>query len=183
MDSILPLVQVAEAMAQKYEVVVTNPPYMSVSATAPKLNTYVVKNYPDSKADMFAVFMERCGAMLKPNGYQAMITMHAWMFLSSFEKLRAKLLQTDTVNLVHLGARAFEEIGGEVVQTAAFVFRNSKVPGLRAVYERLIDPNSQSGKEQLFLAHTNQYEARTCDFAIIPGAPTAYWINKNWIEA
>ena len=88
-NDLLPLVRVSEILAQKYDVVITNPPYMSVSAIGAKLNTYVMRNYPDSKADMFAVFMEKCKAMLKINGYQAMITMHAWMFLASYENLRA----------------------------------------------------------------------------------------------
>ena len=81
---------------KKYDVTVTNPPYMAVSAAGPKLNSYIVKNFPDSKTDMFAVFIERCGQMLKKNGFQAMITMHSWMFLSSYEKLRSKLLNKDT---------------------------------------------------------------------------------------
>src|SRR5699024_9175684 len=109
---LLPLAQVAEVLAQKYDVVVTNPPYMSGSGMSAKLTDFVKKNYPDSKSDLFAVFIEKCGQLVKKNGYQAMITQHAWMFLSSFEKLRTKLLQTDIINMVHLGARAFEEIGG-----------------------------------------------------------------------
>ena len=109
------LINIGEALSQQYDVVVTNPPYMAVSNAVAKVNDYVKKNFPDSKADMFAVFIERCGQMAKKNGYQAMITQHAWMFLSSFEKLRTKLLAVDIVNMAHLGARAFEEIGGEVV--------------------------------------------------------------------
>ena len=97
---------------QKYDVVVTNPPYMGASGMGKKLADYVKKYYPDSKADMFAVFIEKCGEMLKPAGYQAMITQHAWMFLSSYEKLRAKLMRRSIINMAHLGARAFEEIGG-----------------------------------------------------------------------
>lgn len=179
MDSILPLVQVAEAMAQKYDVVVTNPPYMSVSATSTKLNAYVVSNYPDSKADLFAVFMEQCQNMLCPNGYQAMITMHAWMFLASFEKLRAKLLNTDLVNMAHLGARAFEEIGGEVVQTTSFVLRKSQTSTYRGVYCRLTEPNTQQGKEDLYLEGSSRYIAGQTDFNAIPGAPVAYWASKR----
>lgn len=117
LDELLPLVKCAELLAQKYDVVVTNPPYMAVSNAGAKVNDYVKKNFPDSKADMFAVFIERCGQMAKKDRYQAMITQHAWMFLSSFENLRTKLLAVDIVNMAHLGARAFEEIGGEVVQT------------------------------------------------------------------
>ena len=127
LNSLLPLVQVAEALSQKYDVVCTNPPYMGISGMGAKLSEYVKKNYPDSKSDLFAVLMETCGQMTKKNGCQAMITQHAWMFLSSFEKLRTKLLQKDTVNMAHLGARAFEEIGGEVVQTTAFVMRKSHI--------------------------------------------------------
>ena len=87
------------------------------------IKKYVKDNYPDSKSDLFAVFIEKCGEMAKKNGYQAMITQHAWMFLSSFEKLRNKLQVMDIVNMAHLGPRAFEEIGGEVVQTTSFVIR------------------------------------------------------------
>ncbi len=115
------LIRTGKVMAQKYEVVATNPPYAGTSNLSAKVNNFVKKNYPDSKADLFAVFIERCGEMIKKNGYQAMITMHSWMFLSSFEKLRVKLQQQTIVNMAHLGARAFEEIGGEVVQTTSFV--------------------------------------------------------------
>ena len=89
-EQLLTLIDIAETMAQKYDVVVTNPPYMAVSNGGAKLNEYIKKNYPDSKADLFAVFIERCGAMAEQNRYQAMITQHSWMFLSSFEKLREK---------------------------------------------------------------------------------------------
>ena len=117
------LVEIGQCLAQKYDVVVTNPPYMGSSGMSGKLSNYVKKNYPDSKSDLFAVFIESCGSYgSKRTGIQAMITQHAWMFLSSYEKLREKLLHKDTVNMAHLGARAFEEIGGEVVQTTAFVF-------------------------------------------------------------
>ena len=129
---LLPLVQVAEALAQKYDVVVTNPPYMGSSGMSVKLSDYVKKYYPNSKSDLFAVFIEHCGQMAKKNGYQAMITQHAWMFLSSFEKLRSKLLAVDIVNMAHLGARAFEEIGGEVVQTTSFVIRKSYLADYKA---------------------------------------------------
>ena len=118
-DELWTLVEQGAVLAQKYDVVVTNPPYMAVSNAGAKVNDYVKRNFPDSKADLFAVFIERGGQMAKKNGYQAMITQHAWMFLSSFEKLRTKLLAVDIVNMAHLGARAFEEIGGEVVQTTS----------------------------------------------------------------
>lgn len=172
---LLPLVQVAEALAQKYDVVVTNPPYMGASGMSAKLSDFVKKNYPDSKSDLFAVFIEHCGQMAKKNGYQAMITQHAWMFLSSFEKLRGKLLHTDIVNMAHLGARAFEEIGGEVVQTTSFVIRKSHIVEYKGEYCRLIEPTTQQGKEDMFLAGENRYEADQSNYSKIPGSPVAYW--------
>ena len=180
--SFQPLLKQAKVMVQKYDVTVTNPPYMAVSNGDAKLNEYVKKNYPDSKADLFAVFIEKCSTMLRPNGYQAMITMHSWMFLSSFEKLREKLLHKTTVNMLHLGARAFEEIGGEVVQTTSFVIRNSFNDNYKGTYCRLIEPKSQQGKEDMFLTGENRYFAKQSNFSKIPGSPVAYWVSEKFIE-
>ena len=178
LSGLLPLVQTAQALAQKYDTVVTNPPYMAVSNAGAKVNDYVKKNFPDSKADLFAVFIERCGQMAKKNGYQAMITQHSWMFLSSFEKLRTKLLAVDIVNMAHLGARAFEEIGGEVVQTTSFVIRKSHIADYKGEYCRLIEPTSQQGKEDMFLSGENRYAAEQSNFSKIPGSPVAYWVSS-----
>ena len=183
LKELLPLVQVAEALAQKYDVVVTNPPYMGGSGMGANLSNYVKKNYPDSKSDLFAVFIEKCGQMPKKNGYQAMITQHAWMFLSSFEKLRGKLLHTDIVNMAHLGARAFEEIGGEVVQTTSFVIRKIHIEDYKGAYCRLIEPTTQQGKEDMFLAGENRYEADQSNYSKIPGSPVAYWVSANFMRA
>lgn len=176
------LIEIGAIMAQKYDVVATNPPYAGTSNLSAKVNNFVKKNYPDSKADLFAVFIERCGEMLNKCGFQAMITQHAWMFLSSFEKLRVKVQKSDVVNMVHLGARAFEEIGGEVVQTTSFVIRKSKDMRYKGVYCRLIEPNSQNGKEKMFLGGENRYEVAQNSYEKIPGCPVAYWISENLIE-
>ena len=176
---LFPLVQVAEALAQKYDAVVTNPPYMGGSGMSAKMSDFVKKNYPDSKSDLFAVFIEKCGQMVKEHGYQAMITQHAWMFLSSFEKLRTKLLQTDIVNMAHLGARAFEEIGGEVVQTTSFVLRKNHIADYESEYCRLIEPTTQQGKEDMFLDGKNRYVADQSNFPKIPGSPVAYWASPS----
>ena len=173
------LIEQAIILTQGYDMVVTNPPYMAVSNAGAKVNDYVKKNFPDSKADLFAVFIERCGQMAKKNGYQAMITQHAWMFLSSFEKLRTKLLTVDIVNMAHLGARAFEEIGGEVVQTTSFVIRKSHITDYKGEYCRLIEPTSQQGKEDMFLAGENRYAADQSNFSKIPGSPVAYWVSES----
>lgn len=176
------LINQGEILSNRYWITCTNPPYMAVSNGSPKMQDYVKKNYPDSKSDLFAVFIERCGSMTKKAGYQSMITMHSWMFLSSFEKLREKLQVRDTVNMAHLGARAFEEIGGEVVQTTTFVLRNEHINNHKGCYCRLIDANSQQGKEKMFLSHDKEYTVQQSDFSNIPGCPVAYWVNPNLIK-
>lgn len=176
------LVKIGATMEQKYDVVVTNPPYMGLSNANGNLNDFVKKNYPDSKADLFAVFIERCGQMIKKNCYQAMITQHSWMFLSSFEKLRDKLLLFDTINMAHLGARAFEEIGGEVVQTTAFTFRKSHLNNYKATYVRLVDYSSQKAKEEAFHTKNNLCIAKQENFSKIPGIPVAYWVSEKVLK-
>jgi type II restriction/modification system DNA methylase subunit YeeA len=178
-DQLRLLVEIGAVMAQKYDVVVTNPPYMGISNGNGKLNEFVKKNYPDSKADLFAVFIEKCGQMIKKYCYQAMITQHSWMFLSRFEKLRAKLQMVDTVNMAHLGARAFEEIGGEVVQTTAFIMRKTYVPGYKGVYVRLVKPTTQQGKENMFLMGESRFAKAQQNFSKIPGMPIAYWVGEK----
>ena len=182
-EQLLSLIDIAETMAQKYDVVVTNPPYMGGGNMDARLSEFVKKHYPDSKSDLFAVFIERCGQMTSKNRYQSMITQHSWMFLSSFEKLREKLLQKDTINMAHLGPRAFEEIGGEVVQTTSFVLRKSHVADYKGTYCRLIDPTTQQGKEDMFLAGIHRYATQQSNFSKIPGSPVAYWISNRLFEA
>lgn len=177
------LIQQAKIMAQKYAVVVTNPPYMGSSGMSTELLEYVQRYYPDSKSDLFAVFIEKCGDMAKRNGYQAMITQHAWMFLPSFEKLRSKLLFSNTVNMAHLGARAFNEIGGEVVQTTAFVIENANYQNYIATYARLVEYNSQQTKEYAFLAKNNLHTAQKENFYKIPGMPIVYWVTEKGLKA
>lgn len=181
-DKMPKLIRQAKLLSKKYDVVVTNPPYMGSSGMDAKLSKYVKDNYPDSKSDLFAVFIEQCGAMIKPNGYQAMITQHAWMFLSSYEKMREKILQKMIVNMAHLGPRAFEEIGGEVVQTTSFVLRNEFSNGYQGEYCRLIEPTTQQGKEAMFLAGQNRYVSQQENFAKIPGELVAYWISEKMIS-
>lgn len=180
---ILPLVKQARILSLKYHITVTNPPYMAVSGGSVKLQDYVKDNYPDSKTDLFAVFIERCNEMLVKNGLQAMITMHSWMFLSSYENLRKKMLLKDTINMAHLGARAFEEIGGEVVQTTSFIMRNLNINNYKGTYCRLVDSNSQQGKEDMFVAKQNRYEADQSNFSKIPGSPIAYWVGDSLLNA
>ncbi len=141
------LVRVASVLARKYDVMITNPPYIGISTLEEPAKNYAVKYYPDSKTDMFAMFMET--DFVRKNGFLSMINMHSWMFLSSYEKLRKKIIQQKCiVNMIHLGAHAFETIGGEVVQTTSFVIRNCFIPS-NGVYFRLVD---EKDKEAAFLA-------------------------------
>jgi type II restriction/modification system DNA methylase subunit YeeA len=176
------LIKQAKIMAQKYDVVVTNPPYMGKGMNA-KLSEFVKKNYPDSKSDLFAVFIEKCGAITKADCYQAIITQHSWMFLSSYEKLRVKILIKNIVNMVHLGAKAFEEIGGEVVQTTIFVLRNLSLKDYKAGFVRLVDFGSQQEKEYAFLSKQNLHIVTKENFSKIPGMPIAYWVSENFYKA
>lgn len=178
-----PLVEQARMLVQKYDVVVTNPPYMGSSGMNARLSDYVKKYYPDSKSDLFAVFIERCAQMDKRGGYQAMITQHAWMFLSSFEKLRAKLQLIDTVNMAHLGARGFDEIGGEVVQTTSFVMRSSHTKDYKGTYCRLIDGDSEKAKAEMFVSGENRYVTEQDNFSKIPGSPVAYWVSDQFLKS
>lgn len=182
-EHLLRLIEIGRVLSQKYDVVITNPPYMSVTAADAKLSSYIKNNYPDSKTDLFAVFMEKCNEMLAPNRFQAMITMHSWMFLSSFEKLRKKVSVMNIINMIHLGARAFEEIGGEVVQTTSFVLRKSHIKRYKGKYCRLIAPNTQNGKEKMFLDGENQFICDQESFSKISGAPITYWVSDQMLKA
>ena len=182
-DAVAQLIEQAVMLSQKYDAVVTNPPYMGASGMGAPLANFVKKYYPDSKSDLFAVFIEVCSHMAAEKRYQAMITQHAWMFLSSFEKLREKMMLTETVNMAHLGARAFEEIGGEVVQTTSFVRCRTHIDGYKGTYCRLIEPTSQQGKEDMFLSGENRYFANQDNFAKIPGSPVAYWASEAILSA
>ena len=181
-DAVAQLIEQAVMLSQKYDAVVTNPPYMGSSGMGANLTNFVKKYYPDSKSDLFAVFIEVCSRMVVEKRYQAMITQHAWMFLSSYEKLREKMMLTETVNMAHLGARAFEEIGGEVVQTTSFVRCRTHIDDYKGTYCRLIEPTTQQGKEDMFLAGENRYFANQDNFAKIPGRPVAYWASTRALE-
>lgn len=176
------MMRVAQILTQKYDVVCTNPPYMGGSGMNATLSTYVKKNFPDSKSDLFACFMEKCGQLIKRNGLYAMITQHAWMFLSSYEKLREKLKMHSIVDMAHLGARAFDEIGGEVVQTTAFVSCGRRVADFKGTYVRLVDIIGEWEKEAAYRSGNHRYTAKQENFSKIPGSPVAYWVSENFVR-
>ena len=175
------LVKQAEIMSRKYEVVVTNPPYMG-GGMSTKLSDFVKKHYKDSKSDLFAVFIEKCAEYTQKNGYQAMLTQHAWMFLSSYVKLREKIQQKTIINMAHLGPKAFEEIGGEVVQTTSWVMLNDKVNEYKGIYARLVNGKSQEEKRKLFLRKECEFRAKQDDFEKVPSLVVAYWVSNNFLN-
>lgn len=178
------IINQGKIISKKYHIVCTNPPYLTVSDSSSKLQTYVKANYPDSKTDLFAVFIESCKKMLVKNGLQAMITMHAWMFLSSYKDLREKILDNNIIiNMIHLGSRAFEEICGEVVQTTAFIFRNSTQKNYISLFKKLVDFKTQESKEFAFLNNSNlTYKILTNKFYMFPDKQFAYWCSDKLIS-
>ena len=179
----VPLIRQAKIMIKKYDIVCTNPPYMGGSSFNPNLIDKVKNSYPDSKADLFAVFMEKCNDYTKFKCYTAMITMHSWMFLSSFEKLRKKFECNIIISMAHFGARAFDEISGEVVQTTAFITQKEHIPNYNGIYKRLITPKNEAEKEEALKTTKYDYVANSDNFSKIPSSPVAYWVSDNFIQS
>ncbi len=171
-----------QMLAQKYQVTVTNPPYLPLSSASEKLYNYMKKVHPTGRNDLYAVFIERCHSFLAPNGYQAMITQHSWMFLSRSFELRNGIMQNDIVNLVHLGTRAFEEIGGEVVQTVAFILHTTYIEGYSGKFIRLVDYNSQNQKETAYLGSQDQFVCGNDVFYRVPGHMIVYWTSEAFLS-
>ena len=181
---LLPLVQVAEALAQKYDAVVTNPPYMGASGMSARLSDYVKKNYPDSKSDMSTVCMEKTIAMCKQNGYMAMINIPVWMFLTSYEKLRDSILRNNSVSsMVHPGRGIF----GSDFGTTTFTVSKRKINGYKGCYRRLFskqgEVESPEIREQRFFECRGVFFANQEDYLKIPGHPIAYWVSKSLLTA
>ena len=178
------IIAVGKMLSDKYHTVVTNPPYAGTSNLSPKLNAYIKENYPDSKSDLFAVFIERYSEMTVENGYQAMITQHSWMFLTSYESLREKLLDIELVNLTHLGPYAFDEIKGEVVQTVCFTICNTKFTDYMSTFIRLTSGKSEREKEVLYLSGDYRFYKTNTQLKDVNGMPyTAYWASNIVLSA
>lgn len=183
LDELLPLVKCAEVLAQKYDVVVTNPPYMGASGMNARLAEYVKSNYPKTKSDMSTVFMEKTVKMCKKTGYMSMINIPVWMFLSSYEKLRESLIAQDTfANMVHFGRGVF----GSDFGTTAFVIAKAHINGYKGTYCRLFEKqgavDSVETKEKWFLEGMGRFVADQSNFSKIPGSPVAYWVSENFID-
>lgn len=183
------------ALTDKYHALVMNPPYMGSGNMNATLSKYVKDEYEEGKADLFSVFMLLAIDRLLPNGKYGMINMQSWMFLSSFEKLRTRLLTENRIdNMLHLGPRTFDELSGEVVQNTAFVITNCAGKDATGSYHRLVDGKSCGDKERMFLeAKENEGKAIVNsklyivnynnvfqqDFEKIPGCPIGYWVSDK----
>ena len=183
-DTLLPMVKVAFALAQKYDVVVTNPPYMNSSGMSDTLSSYVKKNYSDSKSDMSTVFMEKTLLMSKTNGYMSMINIPVWMMLTSFENLRIKmLLSYHIVNMLHNGRGVF----GSDFGTTAFVFQNAVMRNYKGKFYRLFDKvgdvETNEAKEIRFFSGNGKYVSTISNFSKIPGTPIAYSASPPILSA
>ncbi len=171
----------AVLLNRQYDAVITNPPYMGSSSMNPVLREFVRRQYPDSKSDLFAVFMERCAAMTAKNGCFAMITQHAWMFLSSYGALRRKMTNYTLRSLVHLGAKAFSVTDvGTIVRTAAFVCLGEHVPDYRTTYLGLSETED---KETAFFEDDKRFVCDIHRFETIPAEPLCYWISDSMRSA
>lgn len=175
-----PLVQQAELLTAKYDAVVANPPYMGGGGMNALVKKFAKDHFPYAKSDLFACFIERGYTLAKHHGHNAMITMQSWMFLSSFEKMRVRLLREKTIlTMAHLGPRAFGSISGEVVQATTSVLRNDSIGGFKPTFFRLLE-GGENDKRFALSNGENRYDAtQQEEFKGIPGMPVAYWVSDR----
>ena len=187
-QKVLQALRQADYLSPKYHVVIANPPYMGGKGMNGRLGAWAKDNYPNSKSDLFAMFIERNLDLAQKHGAVAMITMQSWMFLSSFEALRVRLLGQNTLlSMAHLGARAFDSISGEVVSTTAFVLENANRLNYKGGYLRLVAGNSEAEKNDAIRESVKNsdcgwlFRASASDFRKIPGSPIAYWVSNKLV--
>lgn len=183
---VLRVLDQSEALTQRYHVVVANPPYMGSGSMNASLKQLVQQGFGYSRGDLFAAFIDRALTLTVSGGGVALITMHSWMFLSSYERLRKTIIrETNVLNLLHLGPRAFDSIGGEVVQTSAFSLTNKASIGSKGRYFRLVEETGEEAKRRRFLEivkdlhHASGFLISNSSFESIPGEPLAYWTSPR----
>jgi len=176
--------RMAEFLRHKYHVVVANPPYMGWGGMNAPLQNFAKSQFPHSKNDLFAMFIERDLSLAVKDGFVAMVSMQSWMFLSSYESLREKLLSSATIqSMAHIGERGFDTIGGSVVSTTAFVLRACSTRNREGVYVSLVSGRSEAEKEMALASASkdvnshNRHTVPVSDFSAIPGQPIAYWLS------
>ena len=184
---LLPLIRVAEALAQKYDVVCTNPPYLSSGNMSDRTAEFVKECYPNSKSDLCTCFIEKSIAMCKRNGFSSMITMESWMSLSSFSTMREGILTSQCITaMIHM---PYLGKGGTSLGinfgTSATIIRKAKFASYIAIFDRVtyLDCDENGTPEQFPVL--NDYYNRTDveNFSLIPGSPiTAYYASSNVFE-
>lgn len=182
-NQLINIVHQALILSLRYDAVIANPPYMGGNKMNSKLKAFAKKEYPNSKSDLFSMFMERAFSLVAENGFNAQINMHSWMFLSSYEKLRATLLADHTfITMAHLGARAFSQISGEVVQTTAWIISKHHVSSYQPIFHRLTHGNEEDKKQALLKRSFEFNSVLQEDFNKISGGPIAYWLPKKMFK-
>lgn len=178
------LIKQAEIMSGKYDICITNPPYMSINGMNHKLKGFLEKNYPECKSDLFSSFIDM-SKYLKNNCFEALINQHSWMFLPSFEAIRHQFLDKYTlISMVHLGSRAFEEIGGEIVQTTSYIARKGKSEFYRSKYIKLNNYPNATLKEEKYLEKADRdiFIRTNSIYYNLPNRILAYWVSDNFIR-
>jgi hypothetical protein len=180
---VLRVLEQAEALTQRYHVVVANPPYMGGGNMDANTKLFLENNYDEGKADLFSAFIMRCITLALKQGCVGMITMHGWMFLPTFKQLRPLLRkQSSLISMCHLGPRGFDTISGEVVQTTAFVLTCQALINLTTMFQRLVTGNSEEEKRQQFLSKKHIYKRATSQFLGIETEPLIYWLPEKTLE-
>ena len=179
------LINIGEALAQKYDAVITNPPYMGSSGMSSTLSEYVKRLYPDEKGDLFAVFINRCIDMAKNKGFISMITQHQWMFLAGYEKLRVYVNKHLMISLAHLGIGTFEDLNSKVVQSVSFVLQKSSLESYVGSYNRLFEKQglleNNEDKVKWLITNKHRFNIKQSLFESINGTPIAYWASSEVI--
>lgn len=182
-QDVLPLVQQALVLGMQFDAVVANPPYMGSKGMNPALKDYAKATFPDGKSDLFAMFMERGFDWCKRSGFNSMVTMQSWLFLSSYEGLREKVIGSSTISsFVHVGYNSFPEINSKIAQAVAFTLLNQRINAFFGKYIDLTNGVGQSENKGEFLLSsgaTRSYSLDQNDFLAIPGSPLAYWASEN----
>ncbi|WP_418374623.1 BREX-1 system adenine-specific DNA-methyltransferase PglX [Agathobacter sp.] len=180
-NALHPFVLIAYMLTKKYDAIITNPPYMGASGMNTKLSKYVKDNYPDSKSDLFAVFIEKWNMMTTSYGYNSMVTMQSWMFLSSFEKTRKNIINAkDIVCLMHME----NMVMGIAFGTAVTIFRNKNISNFKGTYNYIKLCDIENNKPRYFPVMENRFaQVSTDNFSRIPGTPIAYWVGEQVLKA
>lgn len=181
---LIALLEQAALLTKTYLVTITNPPYMGKKSLNKKISTFLEANYPNGKSELYAAFILRCKAFTKESGFFSMVTMHTWMFLTSFQKLRLEILKHNHIeSMIHTGAATFEELNSFNVLAVAFVIRKLELEQTPSQFIRLTDYLNTDEKIKGYFQSKNRYFMKQCAFYSVPGTPFVYWASTNAIQA